>query len=116
MDDALQGVRAMRGDGDDREGGAGAAAGVRPHGAAQRGDDPSGAERAADGQVLDQRQAPLGPDLRPQLQALLRVMIPSHLQTTSRPAGRGKSRAGALTLMLPTYVPCLGQLARVSCG
>lgn len=93
MDDALQGVRAVRGDGDDREGGARAAAGVRPHGAAQRGDDPGGAERAADGQVPHQRQAPLGQDLRPQLQALLRLMalIPA---TYTSEAGRGNSRTG----------------------
>jgi len=95
MDGALQGVRAVRGDGDDREGGARAAAGVRSHGAAQRGDDPNRAERAADGQVPDQRQAPLGQDLRPQLQALLRLIPATLLQATDQKPDGGKSRAGA---------------------
>lgn len=72
--DVLQGVWALRGNGDGWEGGAGAAAGVRAGDPAQRGDDPSGAGWAADSQVHDQRQAPLGQDLHPQLQALLPLM------------------------------------------
>lgn len=84
---ALQCVRPVRGGGDDREGRAGTAACVRARGAAQRGDDPCGAGREADGQVPDQRQAPLGQDLRPQLQALRRLMPNTYYTAEAKPAG-----------------------------